>query len=89
MGLMLFMTFPFVIFLVIVDLLTLLISGMISVYAIARLSKDGVPCSKSLLIVAMICQVFFCADIISLVVVVITVKNNRQNMKKQSEAFNF
>ncbi len=78
MGLMFFMTFPFILLLIIIDLLTLWISGMISVYSLAKSLKEGGLCSKPLLIVAMVCQFFFCADIISLFVIKIATKNNTQ-----------
>ena len=77
MGLMFFMTFPFIMLLLIIDLLTLWISGMISMYSIAKSLKEDALCTKSLLVVAMICQLFFCADIISLFVVKNTIKRKR------------
>lgn len=76
MGLMFFMTFPFIVFLIFIDLLTLWISGMISIYALVKSLKEGEICPKPLLIVAMVCQFFFCADIISLFVIKIAIKRN-------------
>ncbi len=74
LSLMFFMTLPFILFLILVDLITLWLSGMISIYSIAQsLKKDGL-CAKPLLIIAMICQFFFCADIISLFVVKLVMK---------------
>jgi len=78
MGLMFYMTFPFIMVLVLVDLLTLWLSGMISIYSIARALKEGGLCSKPLLITAIICQPFFCADIISLFVVQLIAKRNQK-----------
>ena len=77
MGLMFFMTFPFILLLIIIDLLTLWLSGMISVYSLAKTLKEGGLCSKALLIIAMVCQFFFCADIISLFVIRIVIKRNK------------
>ena len=77
MGLMFFMTFPFILFLIFIDLVTLWISGMISVYSIAKSLKESGLCSKSLLIIAMVCQFFFCADIISLFVVRIAITKRK------------
>ncbi len=76
MGLMFFMTFPFILLLIIIDLLTLWISGMISVYSLAKSLIEGGLCSKPLLIIAMVCQFFFCADIISLFVIKKAIKRN-------------
>ena len=76
MGLMFFMTFPFILLLIIIDLITLWSSGMISVYSLVRSSKEGVLSSKPLLIIAMVCQFFFCADIISLFVIKNAIKRN-------------
>jgi len=83
MGLMFFMTFPIIILLVAVDLITLWISGMISVYSVAKALKQGGLCPKPLLIIAMVCQFFFCADIISLFVInFIAKKNNKISVKE-------
>ena len=71
MGLMFFMTFPFILFLVFVDCLTLYFSGMISVLSLAKNLKN----QRTLSIIALICQFFFCADIISLFVLRIVSKN--------------
>ena len=46
------------------DYIVLLSSGMISVFALAKNIKNN----KKLSIVALICQFFFCADVISLFV---------------------
>ena len=80
-GLMFFMTFPFIVFLIFIDLLTLWMSGMISVYSLAKSLKERGFYSKPLLIVAMVCQFFFCADIISLFVIKIAIKRNNSHKK--------
>lgn len=65
MGFMFFMTLPFIIFLIFIDCVTMFLSGMISVFALVKKMKtDEVPA-----IICTICQFFFCADIISLLVV--------------------
>lgn len=69
MGFMFFMTFPFIIFLVFIDLITLWLSGMISVCALVKGIRDKRISSKAPLIIALVCQMFFCADIISAFVV--------------------
>ena len=81
MGLMFFMTFPFILLLVFIDLLTLWMSGMISVYSLAKSLKERGLCSKRLLIMAMVCQFFFCADIISLFLIKIAIKRNNSHKK--------
>lgn len=69
MGLMFFMTFPFIMVLLFVDLLTLWISGMISVCAILKGIREKGACPTALLVAALICQFFWCADLISLWIV--------------------
>ena len=64
MGLMLFMTFPFIIILVILDCITLFISSMISVFALIK--KMNSDAAVSVLVI--VCQFIFCADVISLYV---------------------
>ena len=66
---MFFMTFPFIILLVFIDLITLWLSGMISVCALVKGIRDKRISSKAPLIIALVCQMFFCADIISAFVV--------------------
>jgi len=80
MGLMFIMTFPLNMVLVNIDLLTLWISGMISIYSIAKSLKTCEFCSKPILIIAIICQFFFCLDIITLLVVITTIKKNKQRI---------
>ena len=63
-SLMIVMTFPLIVMLALIDYLMLLLSGMISVYALARCIKtDGSPALATL-----VCQFFFCADVIGLLV---------------------
>ncbi|MBQ3547603.1 MAG: hypothetical protein IJA44_03915 [Clostridia bacterium] len=80
MGLMFFMTFPFILFLIVIDLVTLWMSGIISVYSIAKALKESGLCSKPLLIIAMVCQFFFCADIISLFVIRIAINRKSEEL---------
>ena len=75
MGMMFFMTFPLIIFLVLVDLLTLWLSGIISIHSISKVLKETKSCSKPVLVFAIICQFIFCADVISLFVVKSLTKN--------------
>ena len=74
MGLMFFMTFPFIALLVLIDCITLFLSGMISVFSLIKnISKNRV-----LSLIALICQFFFCADIISLFIINILSKKELQ-----------
>jgi heme/copper-type cytochrome/quinol oxidase subunit 3 len=73
LGFMFFITLPLILFLVIIDLITLWLSSMISVYAYCKVLKENRNHSTSLLIVSLICQFFFCADVISLFVTNIAV----------------
>lgn len=66
LGLMFFMTFPIIIFLILIDLITLWLSGMISIYSIIRGFKEKSIFSKAVLIVSLILQFMFCADIITM-----------------------
>lgn len=64
MSLMIFMTLPFIIFLVFFDYTILLFSSFISVFVLIKNIKNNAVLS----VIAIICQFFFCADIISLIV---------------------
>lgn len=75
MGLMFFMTFPFIIFLVIIDYITLFLSGMVSVFSIVKNAKNNIALS----VVAVILQFVFCADIISLIVIICTAKGEEKS----------
>ncbi len=74
LGFMFFMTLPLILFLVVIDLITLFLSGMISVYAYIKALNEVHSYSTSVLIISLICQFFFCADVISLFVTNILVK---------------
>ena len=63
-ALMIFFTLPLILLLVIGDYVVLLISSSISVFAIAKNVKGN----KMLSLIALFCQFFFCADVISLFV---------------------
>ena len=77
MGLMVFMTLPLIILLIVIDLLTLWISGMISIHALIKSLKEGEMCPKALFVIALVCQMFFCADIISMLVIRIVIRKNK------------
>ena len=62
MGFMFIMTFPFILFLVYIDCLTMVLSGMISVFALIKSFKNN----RLVSILTLVCQPFFCVDIISL-----------------------
>lgn len=63
-SIMILMTFPLILMLMLFDYIVLLSSGMISVFALAK----NIKYNKKLSIIALICQFFFCADVISLFV---------------------
>lgn len=63
-ALMIFFTLPLILLFVIGDYVVLLISSSISVFAIAKNVKEN----KMLSLIALFCQFFFCADVISLFV---------------------
>ncbi len=63
-GFMFFMTLPFILFLIAIDGITLFLSGMISVFSLLKQRKNN----RVLCTVGIICQFFFCADVISLIV---------------------
>ena len=62
MGIMFFMTFPIILLLILVDLITLFLSGMISVFAVAKNRRELTTAA----VIVLLCQFVFCADIISL-----------------------
>ena len=66
MGLVFLMTFPFILFLMFIDVLTLLISSMVSVYSIIKGLREKGENSKFYLVITLLCQFLWCADIISL-----------------------
>ncbi len=65
LGMMFIMTFPLILFLVFIDMLTLSLSGFISIYALAKCIKAETHKKKVVLVMAIICQFFFCLDMIS------------------------
>ncbi len=68
LGLMFFMTFPFIIVLIFIDLLTLFLSNFISIYALAQSIKQKSFANNAAPITAIVFQFFFCADLISMIV---------------------
>ncbi len=78
MGIMFFMTFPFIIFLVFIDCITLFLSGMIAVWALVKSIKQDAVIS----IVTLICQFFFCADIISLFVMYFIIRKRKKALSE-------
>lgn len=73
-SLMFFMTFPLILMLVLFDYIVLLLSSMISVFALAKNLKNDTLSS----VVALICQFVFCADVISLFVLQLISKKETQ-----------
>lgn len=63
-AIMIFMTLPLILMLILFDCIVLFFSSSISVFALAK----NIKINKILSVVALICQFFFCADIISLFV---------------------
>lgn len=61
---MIFMTLPLILMLILFDCIVLFFSSSISVFALAKNIKNN----KLLSVAALICQFFFCADVISLLV---------------------
>ena len=70
-SLMIFMTFPLVLMCILFDVIVLLFSSSVSVFALVQNTKQV----KALSIVALIFQFFFCADVISLLVLNGILKN--------------
>lgn len=64
MGMMFFMTFPFIMLLLVVDF-----SDMVSIYSLIKGLATKNMCSKVLPAIAFVCQFVWCADIISLLIV--------------------
>ena len=81
MGFMFFMPYPFIIFLVFVDYITLILSSMISVFALIKSIKNN----RAVSILALICQLFFCADIISLFIANCVVKKQEKPVINATE----
>lgn len=66
LGLMFFMTLPLIIILVITDYITLWLGNMLSIAALVKGFKEQ-SARPVLLAIALVCQFFFCADVISLI----------------------
>ena len=75
-AIMIFMTLPLILMFVLFDCIVLFFSSSISVFALAKNIKNN----KLLSVVALICQFFFCADIISLFVLWTISKNQRKTI---------
>ena len=75
-SLMIFMTLPLILMFILFDYIVLSTSSFVSVFALAKNIKKN----KILSIVALICQFFFCADVISLFVLWIISKNQRKTI---------
>ena len=75
-SLMIHMTLPLILMLILFDYIVLITSSFISVFALAKNIKE----KKTLSILALICQFFFCADIISLFVLWIISKNQKKTL---------
>ena len=75
-SLMIFMTLPLILMLILFDYIVLITSSFVSVFALAKNIKE----KKTLSILALICQFFFCADIISLFVLWIISKNQKKTL---------
>ena len=70
-AIMIFMTLPLILMLILFDCILLFFSSSISVFALAKNIKSN----KILSVVALICQFFFCADVISLLILQFISKN--------------
>ncbi len=73
-AIMFFRTLPLILMLILFDCIVLFFSSSISVFALAKNIKNN----KILSVVALICQFFFCADIISLFVLRLVSKKQTQ-----------
>ena len=66
LGFMIYMTAPLLLTLLLADIITLCLSDMISIFAIVRSIRTYGVKEKTRLTVTLICQFFFCLDVISL-----------------------
>ena len=73
-SLMIFVTLPLILMFVLFDYIVLSTSSFVSFFALAKNIKNN----KALSILALICQFFFCADVISLLVLWIISRNQRK-----------
>lgn len=69
-ALMIFMTLPLILMLIAFDYFILLSSSFVSVFALTKNVKN----LKALSVIAIICQFFFCADVISLLLLCLVSK---------------
>ena len=75
-SLMIFMTLPLILMLILFDYTVLATSSFVSVFALAK----NIQKNKALSILALLCQFFFCADVISLFVLWIISRNQRKTI---------
>lgn len=75
-SLMFFMALPLIIMYVVFDYIVLLLSSSLSVFGLVKNMKN----SEALSVVVLICQFFFCADVISLLVVWILSKLQKKTI---------
>lgn len=76
LGLMFFMTFPLVLLIIITNLVTLLLSGIVAVHALIK----GLSLNRKLGALAIACQFFFCIDVIALF---IAWRKTKKQLKKE------
>ena len=81
-SLMFIFTFPLILAAILFDCLTLFISSTVSVFALVKNAKIN----KKLSLIALVCQFFFCADVISLLVLDHIQKRQTQAAPIQIEA---
>ena len=81
-SLMFIFTFPLILASILFDCLTLFISSTVSVFALVKNAKIN----KKLSLIALVCQFFFCADVISLLVLDHIQKRQTQAAPIQIEA---
>ena len=82
LSLMIFMTVPLILILILIDLITLFLSSMISIYSIIKVLKEKKSKKKALPVIAIICQFFFCVDVLSLIILKLTLMDNKKALKQ-------
>ena len=82
LGMMFFMTLPMIIILFIIDSVILLLSNFISIYALAESIKGRIFRNNAIPIIAIVCQFFFCIDVISIFAVFFKAKRKPENILK-------
>ena len=75
-SLMIFMTLPLILLFIVFDYMILITSSFISVFALSKNIKKN----KIISVLALICQFFFCADVISLFVLWLISKNQKRTI---------